>query len=272
MTWPLPNSSNGRIANANECYTISQNLFLWRFRAFKGPGHVWVDSGESWKCSCHKKNCPKFLVSLHGETGKPNGRRDIGVSFPETWKLRRIPLPLPSWMKKNLYPFFPSVSTVEELAERATALSFSDMYRCIVEREHHDKEEDVEGEKDCMPSMDASMEARGREDERLRALELISKAAEHEQDDPNMFDVSKYSCSCGNDCAKKLSRERFVRLVHSCREMRSLELRKFITHTLFPFIVYPTDDVIMDVMGAKTSTKRRKRSTDLSKRRASVIL
>jgi hypothetical protein len=37
-----------------------------------------------------------------------------------------------------------------------------------------------------------------------------------------------------------------------------------------PFIVYHIDDGIMDVMGAKTSIKRRKRSTDLSKQCVSV--
>jgi hypothetical protein len=111
--------------------------------------------------------------------------------------------------RQNVYPFFPKVSTVEELAERATALSFSDVYGCVV------NEDMITIPKGKM-GKEKGMEARGREDEQLRALVSISKAGEHELDDPNVFDVSKYSCSCGNECAKKFPRERFVRLLHSC--------------------------------------------------------
>eukprot|EP01028_Stygiella_incarcerata_P001306 TRINITY_DN1214_c1_g1_i1.p1 TRINITY_DN1214_c1_g1~~TRINITY_DN1214_c1_g1_i1.p1 ORF type:complete len:606 (-),score=117.08 TRINITY_DN1214_c1_g1_i1:401-2218(-) len=173
--------------------------------------------------------------------------------------------------RQCLFPFLPMVSTVEERAERANALSFTDMYRRIVEREHyHEGEEGEREEEDDKSAEDMTMEVRVPQDKRLRALEFVAKAAEHELDDVDMFDITKYTCSCGKECVKKLSRERFVRLVHSLRLLNGLELRKFITYTLLPLIVYPTDDDIVDVMGEESPTKRRKRSFDVSKRRASV--
>jgi hypothetical protein len=55
----------------------------------------------------------------------------------------------------------------------------------------YDEEEDGEGERDGLYSS-----CIGRE---YVAIESISKAAEYKLDDPNVFDVSKYNCSCGNE-------------------------------------------------------------------------
>eukprot|EP01028_Stygiella_incarcerata_P007893 TRINITY_DN3300_c0_g1_i1.p1 TRINITY_DN3300_c0_g1~~TRINITY_DN3300_c0_g1_i1.p1 ORF type:complete len:726 (+),score=177.75 TRINITY_DN3300_c0_g1_i1:115-2292(+) len=175
--------------------------------------------------------------------------------------------------RENVFPFLLRDVHREERfnEEHARVLCFTDIYRCTVEK-RDDQEESTEAEEEGVSSKKTAVETSVMpQDKQLRALEFVAKAVEHELEDPSMFDIDKYNCSCGKECAKKLPRKRFVRLVHSLRQMTSLELRKFVTYSLMPLMVYPTDNDILDLAAdGKTPTKRRKRSSEVSKRRASV--
>eukprot|EP01028_Stygiella_incarcerata_P005966 TRINITY_DN245_c0_g2_i1.p1 TRINITY_DN245_c0_g2~~TRINITY_DN245_c0_g2_i1.p1 ORF type:complete len:723 (-),score=164.06 TRINITY_DN245_c0_g2_i1:38-2206(-) len=168
--------------------------------------------------------------------------------------------------REDMYPFFP---TDRQLEERSYVLSFADLYRRIEAEKRHEGEKEEEGS--CVDPTNAGEEEEEEDEEdHPSAKKFLEDVRKCELEDPSLFDVSQYYCNCGKDCVKKLPRARFVRLVYSFQKMNSIGKRQFITYTLLPYIVYPTDEEIADIDGEKRPTKRRKRSGDDSKRHASV--
>jgi hypothetical protein len=100
---------------------------------------------------------------------------------------------------------------------------------------------------------------------------VIEQAMKHEMEDARLFDVTKYACTCGKNCASNFPRTDFVLLIHSLRSMKSLELRQFITYSLTPGFVLPHKDEMIDASQSGKMVKRRRKVADPSKpRRAHV--